>query len=286
MGGCLGKAVNALVWAFVYLKGGLGWRKLSFSTINRAPDEQVPDCEKVGAFKFEGTGEDLQASDLATGDILLFSRTHLWGNLTQLLDRSPWDHVAMVVKSTDPHSRSALISKQPLPTQVNGARPHGARTGELTMSFSRPCQGQLELMDCVGTGPFVYPLHEVMVARGSQNQYCMARRLVDTKRPYRGMSPLMRIKLERWVEQTWAQRASESNPRELLSILCSSMCSSGASSLSPADRGTAETLGCSDVVAEAWQQAGLLDETLNGNQMSPSHFAPGELLVPVSVGDA
>lgn len=229
-------------------------------------------------------------ASLQTGDVVLVHCTHDFGKLTQVGSGSPWDHIGMAVRLSPALAAglAEVAADKPIPTKVDGSGADPAAQ----MEWSAPAPGQLWCLEANGTGCFLFPLEEMLVARGSKYKYLALRRLHLADSPAgRAALPVsagegcgdpptfaageaaQRIKaIEELTLTVWA-RPYQKGFGELLGAIIN-----GDPEEALKDKSD-ETLGsifCSELVAEAYQAAGLLPErSLNSNELLPHHFDAG-----------
>ena len=248
---------------------------LNWTSFFRKDDARVPAVEKFKGETWDATSpktlEELQSfgdEHLETGDCLIMHCTHRFGKIAQLMTGSPWDHVAMVVRcpTDDEHAmqaRIALIQKAPQPISA-------------TMPWPKPGElGPVEVFEAMGGGAFSYPFTAHAICRGRFCKYTAVRRLRNAKgEPLDGEA---KQKIEEFVQSYWGRPYEEG--RAGMFELARPIFKRNPRVHKKRDKSqeTLDNLFCSELIAEAYQAAGILpEETLNSNEILPSMFAPGK----------
>ncbi|CAB9514568.1 Orthopoxvirus protein of unknown function (DUF830) [Seminavis robusta] len=249
--------------------------KANFTSFGRADDEAVPALEE--AMKNMTPPESLEelkvfGEGLQTGDILLMHCTHTFGKLAQLMTYNVWDHVAMIVRLDDDsditQKRIALIQAKPQPK---------SSTLDWPLPGS-PGYGNVEVFEAMGGGVFSYPFVEHAIARGKFCKYTCVRRLRDAQG--QPLSSDRRAKIEQFVQDMWGRPYEDSGVAGM-SELARPIVKGAPNKSKKAnkDQEALDRLFCSELIAEAYQRAGLLpEESLNSNDILPAHFAPEQCI--------
>ena len=227
------------------------------------------DLAMEGKYELIAPDEEVwsQVDQLATGDVLLVKATHTLGRIIQLGDWTDWDHVAMVVRQRGDgvDARRRLNEAKPMDADMYGDDvPDG-----LVMFWPDFAAGQLQLLEATKAGAFSYPLQELLQMRGKKYSHVALRKLDPP------LSDEQCAKVEAFVSEIWARPYDlpTANLKEVLKALVFD--DPGDAVKDKEDEGM-EKFFCSELVAEALQQAGVLPErTLNSNEILPSMFAHG-----------
>ena len=207
---------------------------------------------------------------LETGDVLIMHCTHSFGKLAQLATKSPWDHCAMIVKCRQENveDRLELIAAKPQPPSST-VRPWPI-PGE-------PGYETTEVLEAMAGGSFTYPFSSHVLARGRFCKYIGVRRLRDSKG--QPLDKERQERLEKFVQEFWGRPYVKKVSKGLLQIVKPILTFRKLNPHLKRDKSLEdlEEVFCSELIAEAFQAAGLLpDDTLNSNEILPSMFGPGK----------
>lgn len=212
----------------------------AYTSAGRRNDAKIAPIEELAARGAESVAAE--AAELATGDILLMHCTHEFGKMAQVLGKTAWDHVAMVVVLDEAAAadRAQSIAAASLPDSVAG-KPGCA------MAYPPPRVGGVELLEAVGAGTFSYPLEECLTARGFKYKYTMVRKLTHST-GRRGLDAAAAARVHEAVRTLWG-RPYEKN---LLESLSATLKSSDPAQGRAVDKSkeTLSSIFCSELIAE------------------------------------
>jgi len=230
-------------------------------------DEPVEAIEKM----FPKMEQPLDPDSLRTGDIFLCHLVHKFGVAIQALDSTPWDHIAVVVRQRGERPSDL----KPRPTQDVNPDFYNSVVWEPMRD------GQLQLFETNGTGTWTYPLEQFVRVNSKKCPYIALRRMRWKDDAFRDAAL---EKIEEFVREVWG-RGYETNYLDLESAILGRK--PDPHTLVDKSHEHLSSIFCSELIAEAYQRAGLLPEdTLNSDQCMPSSFSTRRGVIDRFLADA
>lgn len=232
-----------------------------FTTFARTKNLRFPDFydDSVAPPKVDNVKETLKMLD--SGDILLYDWPVSWAYARALLDVTAWDHISIIVRQRG--TRSNLVPPEPA-IPKNSSVPNGFKW--------KPFEdGQLQIFEANATGCWAYPLDQFFELSEGKYKHIAFRALLDENGARKSLDDEQKDNLEMFVREVWGRPYEPHLFAELLKAVVNQPC---VESVVDKSEENLEGLFCSELVAEAYQRAGLIPEcVLNSNEVMPSAFA-------------